>query len=554
MEPAELLSDPEAMKTVSTSRPCRDLHWAVLFLLGVACTMGVGYEQMTVVRLAAKELQQCDTIQDLAEMQRKVAEKAGEVIISSHSDFNYDTELLFAAGLGVFVVAFLIGSLFLCALEKQAMCISWVALSSAPIMGLFAGGIFLGLGDDKVPGSTTIRSVGYQIDPIYAYILIACSMILILVICCKRAQINLCAELLRLSATAMAENREMLYTIGLTSLGFAFLLILPLGGLGVFALYPQQAAGALAGCVGCFPLPGGKFNTTYSLSMAVKMCPEQADTLKAVNSWSAKPDIVVPITFMILWAHFLSQEVRVANVGGTIGLHYFQQRVNGSRSVQACKWALSKNFGSLCFAAFVLSVVSAIGYLVNKLRAKADEEGNKITRFIMACVQCCWVCIQKYIEFLTKMTVIAMSITGEAFCTSGKNTQALLRRNDLDGIVLDTFTRFILTLFTLAVGLGLGLSAWVFAPHNMAKALGMITFTLTVAVCGAQSGMILSISNAHYMCYILDLESKTAPTSVTQMIHDLYGQAVDRCRCSRCTHEHTSGYGGRPASMTGGVG
>ena len=59
---------------------------------------------------------------------------------------------------------------------------------------------------------------------------------------------------------------------------------------------------------------------------------------------------------------------------------------------------------------------------------------------------------------------------------------ALLRRNDLDGIVLDAFTRFILTLFTLAVGLGLGLSAWVFAPHNMAKALGMITFILTVGV------------------------------------------------------------------------
>jgi hypothetical protein len=192
---------------------------------------------------------------------------------------------------------------------------------------------------------------------------------------------------------------------------------------------------------------------------------------------------------------------------------------------------------------------------VNKLRERAeDEDGNKIKRFVLACVQCCWVCIQKYIEFLTKMTVIAMSITGEAFCTSGRNTHALLRRNDLDGIVLDAFTRFILTLFTLAVGLGLGLSAWAFAPHNVAKALGMITFTLTVGVCGAQSGMILSISNAHYMCYILDLESKTTPTPATEKIHELYGQAVDRCRCARCDHSHghqTSAYGGRPASMKG---
>jgi hypothetical protein len=362
----KLLTEPEGMKTVTTSRPCRDLHWAVLFLLGAAGSMSVGYEQMGVVRAAAKQLHECGTIQDLAEMQRKVAEKAGESIISSGSDFDYDTKLLFAGGLGVFAVAFLIGTIFLFALENHAMCISWLALGSAPIMGLSVGGVFLAMGDDAVGGPhTTIRSAGYSVDPIYAYGLIACSMLLVLVICCKRAQINLCAELLRLSATAMAENREILYTIGLTSLGFAFLLILPLGGLGVFALYPQQAAGALAGCVGCFPLPGGKLNTTYSLTMAVKMCPDQAATLTEVNSWSARPDIVVPITIMIVWAHFLSQEVRVANVGGTIGLHYFEQRVNGSRSVQACKWALSKNFGSLCFAAFVLSVVSAIGYLVS---------------------------------------------------------------------------------------------------------------------------------------------------------------------------------------------
>ena len=51
----KLLTEPEGMKTVTTSRPCRDLHWAVLFLLGAAGSMSVGYEQMGVVRAAAKQ-------------------------------------------------------------------------------------------------------------------------------------------------------------------------------------------------------------------------------------------------------------------------------------------------------------------------------------------------------------------------------------------------------------------------------------------------------------------------------------------------------------------
>lgn len=217
----------EGMKTVATSRPCRDLHWAVLFLLSVGGAMSVGLEQMAVVRDAAADLRLCGTIQDLAKMQRKVAVAAGKSVISSEemSDFSYDTELVFAGGLAVFGVAFFIGTAFLFALEAQAMCISWMALCCAPIMGLAAGTLLLTLGDDAVPGSKTIASAGYQVDPVYAYGLIACSMLLVLVICCKRAQINLCAELLRLSAVVMAENRELLYTIGMSSLGFVFFLI-----------------------------------------------------------------------------------------------------------------------------------------------------------------------------------------------------------------------------------------------------------------------------------------------------------------------------------------
>ena len=107
----------------------------------------------------------------------------------------------------------------------------------------------------------------------------------------------------------------MLYTIGLTSIGFGLFFVLPLAGLSVFSLYPQQTAGTLAGCVGCFPLPNSG-NYSYSLHAAQKACPDQADIIETVNGWDPRSDELLLLVGMMVWSHFLSQEVRVANVGG----------------------------------------------------------------------------------------------------------------------------------------------------------------------------------------------------------------------------------------------
>ena len=61
------------------------------------------------------------------------------------------------------------------------------------------------------------------------------------------------------------------------------------------------------------------------------------------------------VGFMMLWAGLLSRELRVANVGGAIGLHYFEQDTGSNRSFTSLKWALTKSFGSLCFASLILA-------------------------------------------------------------------------------------------------------------------------------------------------------------------------------------------------------
>jgi len=44
----------------------------------------------------------------------------------------------------------------------------------------------------------------------------------------------------------------------------------------------------------------------------------------------------VLLSFMVIWVGMLSKEMRIANVGGTIGLHYFEQEMSGENRAVAC--------------------------------------------------------------------------------------------------------------------------------------------------------------------------------------------------------------------------
>ena len=186
------------------------------------------------------------------------------------------------------------------------------------------------------------------------------SLFIALIIWCKRAQVELTADLLRMSATAFKENLSLIFTTGLVSIGLALCVISPFGVMSVVAAAPDSLALIYAGCPGC------DFGNNQTVGPTFDQLESKCGDFHTEDV-SIHAGTLVLLSFMVIWVGMLSKEMRIANVGGTIGLHYFEQEMSGeNRAVKSLKWTLTSNFGSLCFCSLVLTIIEVITRLVGQ--------------------------------------------------------------------------------------------------------------------------------------------------------------------------------------------
>ena len=428
----------------------------------------------------------------------------------------------------VFAVAFTVAVFYLFALESQARLITWVSVCMWPVLVFLAGLYEFGM------GSTGHDERCFAGDcHMGGMICMAMSLPVALMIFCMRAQVDLTAELLRMSASCFKENLTLVVTTGLTNFISSICFITPLWIMLVINSMPEDASLIIAGCPGCNfaasdPSPDNGtdlYNWNEGLSQFAS-CP-------GVTSEPPKNAFLILLFFMGIWVQMLAMELRVANVSGAVGLHYFEQDTGGSnRSVQSMKWALTSNFGSLCYCSFVLTVVKIIDYMIQTMLQQSRRGNDNIAlKIVMEIVACLWRCLEVWIQFLTKMAVIALSITGDGFCTSAKSSSAMLIRHNLDGFFIDQFAGFTLSLFSMTVSAAFGYLTYLMleaSRSDMSVVLGAVGFVVAFVALMAISGILLVVCNTHYMCYIMDLDHSFAPSNNTQKIHELYKRAIDR--------------------------
>merc|ERR1712146_865740 len=129
------------------------------------------------------------------------------------------------------------------------------------------------------------------------------------------------------------------------------------------------------------------------------------------------------------------------------------------------------------------------------------------------------------------MAVLSLAITADPFCTSAKKVQTMLLRHNLDGILVDSFGGITLFCFSMTLSVVLGYAAYWYelassSSEPVAVAIGWLGGILGFLVLMSISGMVLLISNTHYLCYIMDLDHDHQPQPRTEHIHGLYQRAI----------------------------
>jgi choline transporter-like protein 2/4/5 len=104
-------------------------------------------------------------------------------------------------------------------------------------------------------------------------------------------------------------------------------------------------------------------------------------------------------------------------------------------------------------------------YIDRKL--KKTTHTNKIVKYLLCCLKCCFFCFEKIIKFLNRNSYIITAIYGYNFCQASRKAVKVVLNNVMRVAVADKITNFIMLLSKLAITLLIGVFALFFVTKRI---------------------------------------------------------------------------------------
>ncbi|GAB1597590.1 Hypothetical predicted protein [Argonauta hians] len=113
--------------------------------------------------------------------------------------------------------------------------------------------------------------------------------------------------------------------------------------------------------------------------------------------------------------------------------------------------AVRYHLGSLAFGSLIVAIVKFIKAILSFISYKLRDSNNKVAKFMIKCMSCCFWCLENFLSFLNKNAYIQIAIHGKGFCVAAKKAFSLIMRNPLNTVIMDKVTDLILFLSQLMV-------------------------------------------------------------------------------------------------------
>lgn len=148
--------------------------------------------------------------------------------------------------------------------------------------------------------------------------------------------------------------------------------------------------------------------------------------------WIHLYTILVNGCFLLYYGQFI--------IVGSASIWYFNQGAEKAEHPSPIKtaswWGIRYHFGSLFFAAFLLSFIYMVKIVLMYVKYQADKLGDKtpdskVVKFILCILMCLVACFERFIKFINKTGLTMVAITGKHFCSSCLSGVQLLLRHPL---------------------------------------------------------------------------------------------------------------------------
>jgi len=217
--------------------------------------------------------------------------------------------------------------------------------------------------------------------------------------------------------------------------------------------------------------------------------------------------------FGLFWTIALISAIFQVTVAGAISTWYFSRDASGFQSnlsspaLRTFSWAITKSFGSLALGSLLIAIVQFINFLLN--RARKANKSNKVVYYLIACVQCIFGCIERFIKFIDRFAYIYIAMHGEGFFTSARNCFSLISRNLFSAVVVDFLGDFVLFVGKL-LGTALCTIFTVFILERLDREVSVLTVAVVVVIAYCVFNMFAHVVGVGvdtvFVCYLEDME------------------------------------------------
>eukprot|EP01048_Picozoa_sp_COSAG05_P001902 COSAG05_NODE_70_length_22091_cov_108.202164_2_plen_246_part_00 len=196
-------------RQVAINRDCKDVMWAVIFGVGLLAALGSGIFEVSSVNSLGTNLKKCDTFKSTPQYNAMhIAEKESEDASNNITDIGTAAPEAAGALIVVIAAAVLVAVFYLFALEAHARTVTWACICLWPMVMAAAGLYFFSQmsANDKANGTENSNpACALGNCQIQAVVCVVFSLVFLVWIWCRRAQVELTARLLSMSATAFKQ-------------------------------------------------------------------------------------------------------------------------------------------------------------------------------------------------------------------------------------------------------------------------------------------------------------------------------------------------------------
>lgn len=493
-----------SVATDATERPARDVGFKRAFVTCVVVTLAGGGLAFTGVSADAGRLNEVETLKAYASCHAEDGSATRRRSLLASGDVPDDAEVRASlSDARPYVIAAVLGAVALgtCALalfRRHPRATTWgmiyvkiASLATLSVM-LFSQGSILG-------GVLFALFAGF-----FAYWMRA-----------TRDRVELVAKLLGAASTALRDNPHLITTSVFASIGVAL------------------AAVAFLSCVYAAFMNGSIAPANFTRHDA-GACYGGVDGTERVACCVWETDGWVPAyvffaLMVALWTAMLAAEMRTFIIGGSISRWYFAP-AGTTRFVGTTRefvsHALGPSFGSLAFGGLVLTGVTILRNMNERLRRESRGAAA-----VLACVFTALMdCLAEVIEQVTKFATIQCAITGDAFCDAGREVTRLLKDNFLPAVrvwwlpemILNTAALIVALFYAFIVGTTVAVAKRDEgeAGESVATLVAIIAGVATLFVLGFLFSVLLTCVDACFLCYARDKDENVISKPDLVAIYD----------------------------------